>query len=63
MPRSIPPAWLPWLAPLIAVGVGAAVGRYGLNGGFWTVLLAALAGGVGFLALYGGYRRWRRRKG
>ena len=43
MPR--PPAWLPWLGPLLAAGVGAAVGRYGLGGGFWIVLAAALIGG------------------
>jgi len=43
MPR--PPAWLPWLGPLLAAGVGAAVGRYGLGGGFWMVLAAALIGG------------------
>ncbi len=36
---------LPWLGPLIAAVVGAGVGRYGLNGGFWTVLAAALVGG------------------
>jgi len=43
MPR--PPAWLPWLGPLLAAGIGAAVGRYGLGGGFWIVLAAALIGG------------------
>ena len=39
-----PPSWLPWLGPLLAAGVGAAVGEYGLGGGFWTVLIAALIG-------------------
>ena len=39
-----PPSWLPWLGPLLAPGVGAAVGEYGLGGGFWTVLIAALIG-------------------
>ena len=43
MPR--PPTWLPWLGPLLAAGIGAAVGEYGLGGGFWTVLAAALVGG------------------
>ena len=43
MPK--PPMWLPWLGPLLAAGIGAAVGKYGLGGGFWTVLIAALIGG------------------
>jgi hypothetical protein len=29
----------------LAAGIGAAVGEYGLGGGFWTVLGAALIGG------------------
>ena len=40
-----PPSWLPWLGPVVAAGVGAAVGEYGLGGGFGTVLAAALVGG------------------
>jgi len=36
---------LPWLGPVLAAGIGAAVGEYGLGGGFWTVLAAALVGG------------------
>ena len=43
MPK--PPAWLPWLGPWLAAAIGAAVGEYGLGGGFWTVLGAALVGG------------------
>ena len=43
--RFGPPSWLPWLGPLLAAGIGAAVGEYGLGGGFWTVLGAALIGG------------------
>ena len=44
MPR--PPSWLPWLGPVLAAGIGAAVGEYGLGGGFSTVLAAALVGGL-----------------
>ena len=56
MPR--PPAWLPWLGPVLAAGIGAAVGEYGLGGGFWTVLIAALVGG--FLPILGNALwRWR----
>ncbi|MBA3049563.1 MAG: hypothetical protein KKE42_13740 [Alphaproteobacteria bacterium] len=54
MPK--PPAWLPWLGPLLAAGVGAAVGEYGLGGGFWTVLIAALV--CGFAPIVG-YRVWK----
>ena len=43
MPK--PPSWLPYLGPLLAAGVGAGAGEYGLGGGFWTVLGAALIGG------------------
>jgi O-antigen/teichoic acid export membrane protein len=55
MPK--PPSWLPYLGPLLAAGVGAAVGRYGLDGGFWTVLIAALV--AGFVPIIG-YRLWKR---
>ena len=56
MPR--PPLWLPWLGPPLAAGIGAAVGEYGLGGGFWTVLIAALVGG--FLPILGNALwRWR----
>lgn len=48
---------LPWLGPLLAAGVGAGVGRFGLGGGFWTVLITALAGG--FLPVIG-VALWRR---
>ncbi|WP_298747343.1 hypothetical protein [uncultured Brevundimonas sp.] len=59
MPR--PPAWLPWLGPVLAAGVGAAVGEYGLGGGFWTVLVAALVGG--FLPILGNALwRWRHQR-
>lgn len=54
MPR--PPSWLPWLGPLLAAGIGAAVGEYGLGGGFWTVLIAALVGGFAPIV---GYRVWK----
>ena len=56
--RFGPPAWLPWLGPLLAAGIGAAVGEYGLGGGFWTVLIAALVGG--FLPILGNALwKWR----
>ena len=54
MPR--PPAWLPWLGPWLAAAIGAAVGRYGLGGGFWTVLIAALVGGFAPIVAY---RVWK----
>jgi hypothetical protein len=50
---------LPWLGPLIAAGVGAGVGRYGLNGGFWTVLIAALVGGFLPVVVREVWRRFR----
>lgn len=61
--RLGPPGWLPWLGPLLAAGIGGAVGRYGFGGGFWTVLGAALIGG--FLPiLANALWRWsHRRKG
>ena len=54
MPR--PPHWIPFLAPVVAAGVGALVGRYGLDGGFWTVLISALVGGFAVII---GYRVWK----
>lgn len=48
---------LPWLGPLLAAGVGAGVGRYGLGGDFWSILIAALIGG--FLPVIG-LSLWRR---
>jgi len=51
---------LPWLGPLIAALVGAGVGRWGLGGGFWTVLVAALVGG--FLPVIAP-AIWRRMRG
>ena len=54
MPR--PPSWLPWLGPLAAAGIGAAVGRYGLGGDFWVVLVAALTGGFAPILAY---RLWK----
>ena len=61
--RFGPPAWLPWLGPLLAAGIGAAGGEYGLGGGLWTVLIAALVGG--FLPILGNALwKWRhQRKG
>ena len=29
-----PPAWLPWLGPVLAAGAGALAGEYWLGGGF-----------------------------
>ena len=53
-----PPSWLPWLGPWLAAAIGAAVGRYGLGGDFWTVLIAALVGG--FLPILGNALwKWR----
>lgn len=54
LPR--PPAWLPWLGPLAAAGIGAAVGRWGLGGDFWTVLAAALLAGFAPIVAY---RIWK----
>ncbi|GAA0868392.1 hypothetical protein GCM10009116_04970 [Brevundimonas basaltis] len=61
--RLGPPGWLPWLGPLVAAGIGAAVGEYGLDGDFGTVLAAALIGG--FLPILGNalWRWTHRRKG
>jgi uncharacterized membrane protein YfcA len=61
--RVRPPSWLPWLGPLLAAVVGALAGEFWLGGGFWTVLIAALA--CGFAPIIG-YRIWQwrwRRKG
>ena len=55
--RFRPPHWLPWLGPVVAALVGAGIGEYGLGGGFWTVLLAALV--CGFAPILA-YRLWRR---
>lgn len=52
-----PPMWMPWLGPWLAAAVGALVGRFGLGGGFWTVLIAALV--CGFAPIVG-YRVWKR---
>ena len=60
MPR--PPTWLPWLGPLLAAGIGAAVGRYGLGGDFWTVLAAALIGGFAPIVAYRLWK-WRLHRG
>jgi len=54
--RFGPPAWLPWLGPVLAAVVGALIGEYGLGGGFWTVLAAALV--CGFAPIVG-YRVWK----
>jgi hypothetical protein len=54
--RFGPPAWLPWLGPLLAAGVGALAGEFWLGGGFWTVLTAALI--CGFAPIIG-YRIWK----
>lgn len=50
---------LPWLGPLLAAAVGAGVGRYGLGGGFWTVLIAALIGGFLPVIALALWRRFR----
>ncbi|RZJ02652.1 MAG: hypothetical protein EON89_14495 [Brevundimonas sp.] len=57
--RFGPPSWLPWLGPVVAAVVGALVGRFGLGGGFWTVLIAALV--CGFIPIVAS-RVWRWRK-
>ncbi|MBX9616282.1 MAG: complement resistance protein TraT [Caulobacteraceae bacterium] len=55
--KVAPPHWLPFLGPLAAAVVGGLVGQYGLGGGFWTVLIAALVGG--FVPIIA-YRVWKR---
>ena len=57
MPKGPPPHWLPWLGPITAALVGAAVGKLWLGGGFWVVLLAALI--CGFAPIVA-YRVWKR---
>ena len=57
-----PPSWLPWLGPWLAAAIGAAVGRYGLGGDFWTVLIAALVGGFAPIVAYRLWV-WRRHRG
>lgn len=52
-----PPAWLPWLGPVLAAGAGALAGEFWLGGGFWTVLFTALI--CGFAPIIG-YRIWKR---
>ena len=60
MPK--PPLWLPWLGPPLAAGIGAAVGEYGLGGGFWTVLIAALVGGFAPIVAYRVWK-WNHQRG
>jgi hypothetical protein len=48
---------LPFLGPGAAGLVGGLVGQFGLGGGFWTVLIAALVGG--FVPIVA-YRLWKR---
>lgn len=59
-PRFGTPSWLPWLGPILAAGIGAAVGRFGLGGGFWVVLSAALVGGFAPVIGLWLWRRFRR---
>jgi len=54
--RFGPPAWLPWLGPVVAAVVGALIGKYGLGGGFWAVLTGALIGGFAPIVAY---RLWK----
>ena len=54
MPK--PPAWLPWLGPVAALGAGALAARLWLDGGVWTTLAVALA--CGFAPIVG-YRVWK----
>ncbi|WP_372706668.1 hypothetical protein [Brevundimonas sp.] len=61
--RFGPPAWLPWLGPVVAAVVGALIGEYGLGGGFWTVLIAALIGGFLPIVAYRVWKRTHHRKG
>ena len=55
--RMRPPTWLPWLGPALAAGAGALAGRFWLEGGFWTVLIAATRMG---LVPVVGYQLWKR---
>ena len=61
--RFGPPAWLPWLGPLLAAGVGALVGRFWLGGSFWVVLAAALICGFAPIVGYRVWKWWWHRKG
>ena len=55
MPK--PPAWLPFLGPVVAAGAGALAGEVWLGGGFWVVFLIGLV--CGFTPIIG-YRIWKR---
>jgi hypothetical protein len=47
---------LPFLGPGAAGLAGGLVGQFGLGGGFWTVLIAALVGGFAPIIAY---RLWK----
>ena len=59
-----PPAWLPFLGPVLAAAAGALAGEFWLGGGFWMVFAAGLV--CGFVPIIA-YRLWKwahhRRKG
>ena len=54
MPK--PPAWLPFLGPVLAAGAGALAGELWLGGGFWVVFATGLV--CGFAPIIG-YRLWK----
>ena len=54
MPK--PPAWLPFLGPVLAAGAGALAGELWLGGGFWVVFATGLV--CGFVPIIG-YRFWK----
>jgi len=55
MPK--PPAWLPFLGPVLAAGAGALAGEFWLGGGFWVVFATGLV--CGFVPITA-YRLWKR---
>lgn len=55
-----PPAWLPWLGPVLS-GLGAgSVGTW-LGGGFWISLFAALVCGFAPIIVYHVWKRLHHR--
>ncbi len=59
--RKPPPAWLPWLGPLLAAVVGVVLNYFWWKAAFWTVLPIALL--CGFLPIIGNALwRWSHRR-